>query len=59
MLTLGNLQPRRNHGGKYLPRSTSYSSKIGKTLKEKLPNENWTNKESGNVNQREKTFLRN
>ena len=33
MLTLGNLQPRRNRGGKYLPRSTSYSSKIGKTLK--------------------------
>ena len=59
MLTLGNLQPRRNRGGKYLPRTTSYSSKIGKTLKKKLPDENWTNKEIGNVNQREKTFLRN
>ena len=59
MLTLGDLQPRRNRGKVYLPRTTSYSSENRQNLEEKSPNENRINKEIGNVNQREKTFLRN
>ena len=45
MLTLGNLQPRRNRGEENIYHELPHiHQKIGKTLKKKLPNENKINK---------------